>query len=79
MNKVIFKQEHCTIPIHRHHSPIQYMLGFLLGQHWVDVTRDGDLYNIRVDEDDRKSISGLNLFTARKVLYYLFKGFDNAG
>jgi len=53
------------------------MLGFLLGHHWIDVTRDGDLYNIRVDEDDTKIINNLNLPTARKVLYYLFKGFDN--
>jgi len=79
MNKVIFKKQRCMMPTHHHHSPIQYMLGFLLGQHWVDVTRDGDLYNIRVDEDNTKSISGLNLHSARNVLYFLFKGFDNAG
>lgn len=71
MNKIIIKQHRCTIPAHCHRAPIQYMIGFWLGRHWIDVTRDGDLYNIRVDEDNVKSIFGLNLHAARNVLYFL--------
>ena len=47
----------CNDPTHCHRSPVQKMAKLELNGHEVDVTQDGDSFNVRVD---RRSL-GLGL------------------
>jgi len=51
MSNIIVRQERCDDASHCHRSPIQNMIGFEMNQHWVEVTQDGEFYNVRIDEN----------------------------
>lgn len=60
MAEIIIVQEYCDDPTHLHHSPIQNLIGFEQNGHWVDVTQDGDVFHVRIDEDDATVRAELN-------------------
>ena len=39
----------CTDPQHCHNSPIQKMISLDVNGHFVEVTQDGHLFNVRID------------------------------
>jgi hypothetical protein len=40
----------CTNPDHTHRDPVIDMLGIYVNDHYVEITRDGDRYNVRIDQ-----------------------------
>lgn len=39
----------CYDRSHLHHSPTQNMVTLLVDDHTVEITQDGDLFNVRID------------------------------
>lgn len=52
MKDLVITQIHCDDQTHLHHSDIQNLIGFETNGHWVDVTQDGDVFHVRIDEND---------------------------
>jgi hypothetical protein len=47
---LIFAEKFCGDPACGHADGWLQCIGFPLGEHWVDITKDGKLFNVRVDE-----------------------------
>jgi len=58
---------HCDNPQCNHATGKLYLIGFEAFGHWINITRDGERFNIRVDEDDRKVVNGLSFEKAKQV------------
>ena len=43
--------EQCDDPTHSHRDPVQVMGAFEVKGHFIQVTQDGDRYNLRIDRD----------------------------
>lgn len=52
ISNVIFQTLICTDPQHMHNSPIQHMLAFDANDHHVEITMDGEMYDVRIDRDE---------------------------
>ena len=44
-------EEYCYRIDHCHNTPLQQMAGFNLNNHVVEVTKDGNNYHVKVDND----------------------------
>jgi hypothetical protein len=56
------KQLICTEPEHLHNSPIQNMATFEINGHVVEITQDGETFNVRIDGGkDRYDLSNEQL------------------
>lgn len=60
MNGLVMSQVHCDNPTHLHHAEVQNLIGFETNGHWVDVTQDGDVFHVRIDENNETVQSDLS-------------------
>lgn len=44
----------CTNPAHDHRDPVIDMLGLFVNSHYVEITKDGDHYNARIDTQNER-------------------------
>lgn len=58
---------HCDDPQCNQVTGALYFIGLDTFGHWIYITRDGDRFNIRVDEDDRKVFNGLSFEKAKQI------------
>lgn len=65
---VVHDQLICLDDTHLHNSPIQNMIGLEINHHWVDVTQDGSIYNVRIDEDNSLVAADLTQAEARSFI-----------
>jgi len=40
----------CTNPAHTHRDHVLDMLGVFVNEHYVEITQDGNLFNVRIDQ-----------------------------
>lgn len=61
----------CTDEDHFHNSPVQEMIGIEVNGHWVEATKDGEVFHVRVDGDNQTAqgyLSEQQAFTFVKAM-----------